>query len=32
MIELYKILIMVIAVGAVFYAYIKDPLKKNKQS
>ncbi len=29
MIETYKIAIMVIAVGLICYAYIKDPLKKN---
>lgn len=30
MIETYKIVIMVIAVGLVFYALINDPLNKNK--
>lgn len=30
MIEIYKIVIMVIAVCLVFYALINDPLKKNE--
>jgi len=30
MIEIYKIVIAVIAIGLVFYALINDPLKKNK--
>jgi len=30
MIEPYKIVIAVVVIGAVFYALINDPLKKNK--
>jgi len=30
MIEVYKIVLIVIFVSLVFYAYINDPLKKNK--